>query len=99
MSSDPEFSRLAEQLELTQAELGKLVGVFGEPQVDPTLKTIASILAMATEMAGDEKRAVFWLKQQPIPAYGSKTAFDLFCEGRADAVLTYLEMVRLGAYA
>lgn len=99
MSSDLEFSRLAEQLELTQGKLGKLVGVFGEPQVDPTLKTIASVLAMATEMAGDEKQAVFWLKQQPIPAYGGRTAFDPFCEVRADAVLTYLEMVRSGAYA
>lgn len=98
MSSDPEFSRLAEQLELTQVELGKVVGVFGELQVDPTLKTSASILAMATEMAGDEKRAVFWLKQQPIPAYGGRTAYDLLGEGKADAVFTYLETVRLGAH-
>ena len=57
------------------------------------------ILAMATEMAGNEHRAVIWFKHQPIPGWAGKTAYDLVGEGKADKVLAYLEAVRAGVYA
>ena len=62
---------------------------------DATLR----ILTLAKEMAGDEQRAVFWFKHQPIPGWAGKTAYDLVQEGRADQVLAYLEAVKSGVYA
>ena len=100
MSHDPELSQLAEQLDMPPSELAKLAGItLGGLGADQALTTIVSILAMATDMAGDETRAAIWFKQQPIPACGGRTARDLVGGGKANAVLTYLEAVRLGAYA
>ncbi len=57
------------------------------------------ILTMAQEMAGDRQRAAIWSKQQPIPGWAGKTAYDLVQEGKADQVLAYLEAVRSGVYS
>lgn len=100
MSHDPELSRLAEQLDMPPSELATLAGIApGGVRTDQALTTIITIFALATEMAGNERRAAIWFKQQPIPACGGRTAYDLVGEGKANAVLTYLEAVRLGAYA
>jgi uncharacterized protein (DUF2384 family) len=61
--------------------------------------SVARILAMASEMTGDESRAVAWFEHQPIPGLAGKTARDLVCEGKAPSVLRYLEAARLGVYA
>jgi hypothetical protein len=100
MSHDFELSRLAKQLDMPPSELAKLAGIApGSLGVEQALTTIVSILAMAMEMDGDKRRAAIWFKQQPIPACGGRTAHDLVGEGKANAVLAYLEAVRLGAYA
>lgn len=99
--------RVAEHLGVTLSELAKLAGVArntlaaksGAKKVDQALSPLVRILAMASEMAGSEERAVVWFKHQPIPGWGGKTAFDLTTEGKADKVLSYLEAVRSGVYA
>ena len=99
--------RVSELLGVTQSELAKLVGVArntltaksGARKVDLALSPVVRILAMATEMAGDEHRAVIWFKHQPIPGWAGKTAYDLVAEGKSDKVLIYLEAVRSGVYA
>lgn len=99
--------RVSALLGITQSELAKLVGVArntltaksGARKVDLALSPVVRILAMATEMAGDEHRAVIWFKHQPIPGWAGKTAYDLVAEGKSDKVLTYLEAVRSGVYA
>ena len=99
--------RVSDLLGLTQAELAKLIGVArntltaksGARKVDLALSPVVRILAMASEMAGDENRAAIWFKHQPIPGWAGKTAYDLVSEGKADKVLAYLEAVRSGVYA
>ncbi|MEJ6782778.1 antitoxin Xre-like helix-turn-helix domain-containing protein [Aminobacter sp. Piv2-1] len=99
--------RVSEQLGVTQSELARLVGVArntlaarsGARKVDQALSPVVRILAMASEMAGDDHRAVIWFKHQPIPGWAGKTAYDLVGEGKADKVLAYLEAVRSGVYA
>ncbi|CDZ34555.1 DUF2384 domain-containing protein [Neorhizobium galegae] len=99
--------RVADLLGLTHAELAKLIGVArntltaksGARKVDMALSPVVRILAMASEMAGDENRAAIWFKHQPIPGWAGKTAYDLVGEGKADKVLAYLEAVRSGVYA
>jgi uncharacterized protein (DUF2384 family) len=99
--------RVSELLGVTNSELAKLVGVArntltaksGARKVDHALSPVVRIVAMATEMAGDESRAVIWFKHQPIPGWAGKTAYDLVGEGKSDKVLAYLEAVRAGVYA
>jgi hypothetical protein len=99
--------RVSDLLGLTHAELAKLIGVArntltaksGARKVDMALSPVVRILAMASEMAGDENRAAIWFKHQPIPGWAGKTAYDLVGEGKADKVLAYLEAVRSGVYA
>ena len=98
---------VADRLGVTLAELAKLIGVArntltaksGARKVDSALSKVVRILAMASEMAGDEARAVIWFKHQPIPGWAGKTAYDLVGEGKADKVLAYLEAIRAGVYA
>jgi hypothetical protein len=87
--------RVAELLGVTLSELAKT----GARKVDAALSPVVRILAMAGEMAGDERRAAIWFKHQPIPGWAGKTAYDLVREGKADKVLAYLEAVRSGVYA
>jgi uncharacterized protein (DUF2384 family) len=99
--------RVAALLGITFAELATLAGVArntltaksGARRVDQALSPVVRILAMASEMAGDDQRAAIWFKHQPIPGWAGKTAYDLVREGKTEKVLAYLESVRSGVYA
>ncbi len=67
------------------------------PQLQRYLQEIIRVLAAATAMTGDEARAVFLLRNEPLAAFGYKTADTLVQEGRADAVVAYLESLAGGA--
>ncbi|MBT9373275.1 DUF2384 domain-containing protein [Rhizobium sp. CSW-27] len=99
--------RVSDLLGLTQSELARMIGVARNTltakasarKVDQALSPVVRILAMVSEMAGDEQRAAIWFKHQPIPGWAGLTAYDLVCDGKADRVLDYLEAVRSGVYA
>ncbi len=99
--------RIADLLGVTLTELAAMTGVSrntltaksGARRVDNALSPVVRILAMASEMAGDDQRAALWFKHQPIPGWAGKTAHDLVREGKAEKVLAYLEAVRSGVYA
>jgi uncharacterized protein (DUF2384 family) len=55
------------------------------------------VLTAATEITGDDKRAAFLLRNEPLRAFGYKTADALIQEGRADDVIAYLESLAGGA--
>ena len=84
MLDENSLYQLSKRLGVTQSAMANLVG---------------NILAMATEMTGDEEEAVAWFKHQPIPGWAGKTAYDLVGEGEAPRVQEYLEAVRAGVYA
>ena len=98
---------IEKRLGVTQSELAKLARVSrntlaastSSRRIDSALSPLVRILAIATEMAGDEQRAAVWFKHQPIPGWAGKTAFDLVGEGKSDKVLAYLEAVRSGVHA
>ena len=98
---------LAEGLGVTLTELAALAGIArntltarsGARKADHALSPLVRILAMASEMAGDDDRAAIWFKHQPIPGWAGKTAYDLVREQKADKVIAYLEAVRAGIYA
>jgi len=55
------------------------------------------VLAVATDVTGDENRAAFLVRNEPLRAFGYKTADALVQEGRVDAVIAYLESLAGGA--
>lgn len=67
------------------------------PQLQKYLQDMIRVLAVATQMTGDDKRAVFLLRNEPLSAFGYKTADALIQEGRTDAVIAYLESFAGGA--
>lgn len=67
------------------------------PQLQKYLQDIVRVLTVATEITGDKKRATFLLRNEPLRAFGYKTTDTLIQEGRADAVIAYLESLAGGA--
>ncbi|ASI68574.1 DUF2384 domain-containing protein [Diaphorobacter nitroreducens] len=67
------------------------------PQLQKYLQDMVRVLAVATEMTGDEKRAAFLLRNEPLRAFGYKTADALIQDGRADTLIAYLESLAGGA--
>lgn len=55
------------------------------------------VLAVATEMTGDAGRAAFLLRNEPLRAFGYKTADALVQAGRTEDVIAYMESLAGGA--
>ena len=66
-------------------------------QLQKYLQDLLRVLAVATAMTGDERKAVFLLRNEPLRAFEYKTADALIQEGRTDAVVAYLESFAGGA--
>lgn len=67
------------------------------PQLQKYLQEMLRVLAVATEITDDAERAAFLLRNEPLRAFGYKTADTLVQEGRADAVIAYLESLASGS--
>ncbi len=66
-------------------------------QLQKYLQDMIRVLAVTTAMTGDESRAVFLLRNEPLRAFGYKTAEALVQDGRTEAVVAYLESLAGGA--
>ena len=67
------------------------------PQLQKYLQEMVRALAVANEMTGDADRAAFLLRNEPLRAFGYKTADALVQEGRIEDVIAYLESLAGGA--
>jgi uncharacterized protein (DUF2384 family) len=99
--------RLSEALHIGLADLSRVAKLHrntlanhpGSEKVQARLGEIARIIAMASDLVGDEGRAVLWFRHQPLSGFDFKTAEELVSEGQARAVLKHLEMLADGVYA
>ncbi|QEE23335.1 DUF2384 domain-containing protein [Rhodanobacter glycinis] len=66
------------------------------PKVQALLQSMLRVLSAATEAFGNREVALSWMRNEPVPAFRHKTALDLVCEGRTEAVVSYLESVSAG---
>lgn len=97
--------RLAERLRLPMSRLAKIAHVNrntmaarpDSPAIQAKLGQIATIIARAAQLSGDEAKAVIWFKHQPIVGFG-KTAEALVEEGQGAAVLWALDGMEQGVY-
>ena len=55
------------------------------------------VLAAATELTGDAKRAAFLIRNEPLKAFGFKTCDVLIQKGRTDDLIRYLGSFAGGA--
>ncbi|UPG95096.1 DUF2384 domain-containing protein [Luteibacter aegosomatissinici] len=67
------------------------------PQLQKYLQDMVRVLAAAAEMTGDIDRAAFLVRNEPLRAFGYKTADMLIQDGRTDDVIGYLESMAGGA--
>ncbi|HBN9632371.1 TPA: DUF2384 domain-containing protein [Pseudomonas aeruginosa] len=66
-------------------------------QLQQYLHEMVTVLSVATAMSGDLGRAAFLVRNEPLRVFGYKTAIDLIEEGRADALMAYLDSLAGGA--
>ena len=56
------------------------------------------IVRRIADWAGGEQQAIAWYRFEPLPAFGGRTAETLVKEGKAAAVLGYLDHIALGGF-
>lgn len=98
--------RMSKRLRLPLVEFARMARLHrntlanpASPAVQARLEPIARILAQVEELTGDPDQAIVWFRHQPLPGHDGRTAQDLVEAGHSNAVLTYLEDLRDGAYA
>ena len=65
--------------------------------VQDYLRESLRVIKAATEVSGDINKALFWYRNEPLSAFGFKTAETLVSAGRTEAVLKYVMSVEAGA--
>jgi len=97
-------SGIASVLGLPQQDLASLAGVHRNtlrthpesPRLQATLRDLMRVLSAASALQPDPQRAIFLIKNEPIPAFHHKTLLQLVQEGRTEDAIGYLESVGAG---
>ena len=92
-------------LHLEQQKLAELAHVHrntvsrmpASPRLQDFLRDAVRVLAAAFTLAGSTDRAMFWFRSHPIQDFEYKTPETLVSEGRANAVIQYIESLHAGA--
>jgi hypothetical protein len=67
------------------------------PSIQNFLREALRVLRAANDLSGDFDLALFWYRNEPLQAFGYKTAETLVSEGRANDVIRYVESLQAGA--
>jgi hypothetical protein len=97
-------ANLATVLGLQQQDLATLAGVHRNtlrthpesPKLQATLRDLMRVLSAAAGVQPDFERALFLVKNQPIPAFRHKTILQLVQDGRTEDAIDYLESISSG---
>ena len=95
---------LANVMELQQQDLANLAGVHRNtlrthpesPKLQSTLRDLMRVLSAAAAVQPDFERALFLVKNQPIPTFLHKTILQLLQDGRTEDAIDYLESISAG---
>lgn len=98
-------TRLAEALELSAQDLAQLACVHrntvqlapASAKLQSAMVEVIKVLSAAEELTGSVDRALFWFRNHPIKEFSHRTAMELVAEGKAKAVIQYIESVGTGA--
>jgi hypothetical protein len=97
-------SGVADILGLQQQDLAELTGVHRNtlrthpesPRLQSGLRDLMCVLSAAAAVQPDPQRAIFLVKNEPIPAFRHKTLLQLVREGRTEDAIAYLESISTG---
>lgn len=97
-------ANIADTLEMPHQDLAVLAGVHRNtlrthpesPRLQAALRDLMRVLSAATAVQPDTARALFMLKNEPIPAFRHKTLLQLVQEGRTNDAIDYLESISAG---
>ena len=97
-------ANFAALLELPLQDLAELAGVHRNtlrthpesPRLQAALRDLMRVLVATMEIQPDNMRAIFLVKNEPIPSFEHKTLLQLVSAGRADDAVRYLESVASG---
>ncbi|MDR0275839.1 MAG: DNA-binding protein [Burkholderiaceae bacterium] len=96
--------RVAWTFGLQQQELAVVTGTHRNtlrthpesPRLQAGLRDLMRVLSAATAIQPDQERAVFLVKNEPIPAFGHQTLLQLVEKGRVEDAVGYLESIQAG---
>ncbi|HXR93144.1 MAG TPA: hypothetical protein VN750_22980 [Steroidobacteraceae bacterium] len=96
--------RFAQKLNLEQQRLAELAHVHrntvsrmpSSPRLQDFLRDAIRVLAAAFSLTENPDRALYWFRSHPLRDFDYKTAEILVSEGRADAVIRYIESLSAG---
>ena len=97
-------SGVANILGLQQQDLAELAGVHRNtlrthpesPRLQSALRDLMRVLSAAAAVQPDPQRAIFLVKNEPIPTFRHKTLLQLVQEGRTEDAIGYLESISTG---
>ena len=65
-------------------------------QLQATLVNLLRVRSAAMAVSREPQKATFFVRNQPIPSFGHKTALQLVGEGRTEDVIDYLASIEAG---
>ena len=91
-------------MEMQQQDLASLSGVHRNtlrmhpesPRLQAALRDLVRVLSAASPLQPDWQRLIFFVKNEPIPAFSYKTLLQVVQEGRADTAIDYLQSIAAG---
>jgi hypothetical protein len=89
-----DLQTLADQAHVHRNTLTRAPGSRG---VQDFLREALRLIKAATDLNGDLDKALFWYRNEPLSAFGYKTAEQLAAEGRTEELLGYLASLEAGA--
>lgn len=95
---------VADALGLPYQDLAALAGVHRNtlrthpesPRLQAALRDLIRVLSAAAEVQPDTARAIFMVKNEPIPEFRHKTLIQMVQEGRTEDAIDYLESIGAG---
>lgn len=89
-----DLQTLAEQAHVHRNTIRRAPASVG---VQRFLREALRVIKAGTDISGDVNRSLFWYRNEPLSAFGYKTAEQLVSEGRAEDVLRYVASIEAGA--
>lgn len=66
------------------------------PRLQSALRDVMRVLSAAVAVQPDPQRAIFLIKNEPIPTFRHKTLLQLVQDGRTEDAVSYLESISAG---
>lgn len=103
-TSDLSATGVAELFGLQLQDLAALASVHrntvrthpNTPRLQAVLRDLMRVLSATSVVQPDRDRALFLIKNAPIPTFRHKTILQLVAEGRTDDAVDYLDSVSAG---